>query len=474
MMSQAKMEDIISLCKRRGFIYQGSDVYGGLSGTWDYGPLGVQLKRNIMNLWWRMFVDERDDIYGVDAAILMNPKVWKASGHVDTFVDPLCEDTVNHRRYRTDHILKDNGVDADGLTMEQMDGVIAERGIKSPDGNPLSKSRTFNMMFKTFVGPSGGDSIEIGKDVEGAIVPKGKTIYALQYNPTSISYLRPETAQGIFTNFKNVVDSFYPDLPFGIAQQGKAFRNEIAPRDFIFRSREFEQMEIEYFVNPEKWQEAFDELLKSTHEFLEALGLDPKNIHELDVPAEDRAHYSKKTIDIEYDFPIGKEELMGIAYRTDFDLMNIQRVSGKSMEYTIKGTNEKFVPHVIEPSFGVERALMAVLSSAYREDEQNGSKRVYLALPEHLAPVKFAVSPLLKNKPELVEKAREIYANLSKKNPGRVMWDDNGNIGKRYRRQDEIGTPHCVVVDFQTLEDDTVTVRERDTTEQQRVKVEEL
>ena len=448
LMSQAKMEDIISLCKRRGFIYQGSDVYGGLSGTWDYGPLGVQLKRNIMNLWWRMFVDERDDIYGVDAAILMNPKVWKASGHVDTFVDPLCEDTVNHRRYRTDHILKDNGIDVDGLTMEQMDEVIAEKGIKSPDGNPLSKSRTFNMMFKTSVGATESED--------------------------SVAYLRPETAQGIFTNFKNVVDSFYPDLPFGIAQQGKAFRNEIAPRDFVFRSREFEQMEIEYFVSPEKWQEAFDELLKSTHEFLEALGLDPENIHELDVPPEDRAHYSKKTIDIEYDFPIGKEELMGIAYRTDFDLMNIQRVSGKSMEYTIKGTNEKFVPHVIEPSFGVERALMAVLSSAYREDEQNGSKRVYLALPEHLAPVKFAVSPLLKNKPELVEKAREIYANLSKKNPGRVMWDDNGNIGKRYRRQDEIGTPHCVVIDFQTLEDDTVTVRERDTTEQRRVNIEDF
>ena len=442
------MEDIISLCKRRGFIYQGSDVYGGLSGTWDYGPLGVQLKRNIMNLWWRMFVDERDDIYGVDAAILMNPKVWKASGHVDTFVDPLCEDTVNHRRYRTDHILKDNGVDADGLTMKQMDKVIVEKGIKSPDGNPLSKSRTFNMMFKTSVGATESED--------------------------SVAYLRPETAQGIFTNFKNVVDSFYPDLPFGIAQQGKAFRNEIAPRDFVFRSREFEQMEIEYFVNPENWQEAFDELLKSTHEFLESLGLDPENIHELDVPAEDRAHYSKKTIDIEYDFPIGKEELMGIAYRTDFDLMNIQRVSGKSMEYTIKGTNEKFVPHVIEPSFGVERALMAVLSSAYREDEQNGSTRVYLALPEHLAPVKFAVSPLLKNKPELVEKAREIYASLSKKNPGRVMWDDNGNIGKRYRRQDEIGTPHCLVVDFQTLEDDTVTIRERDTTEQRRVNIEDF
>ena len=447
-MSQAKMEAIISLCKRRGFIYQGSDVYGGLSGTWDYGPLGVQLKRNIMNLWWRRFVDERDDIYGVDAAILMNQKVWQASGHVDTFVDPLCEDTVNHRRYRTDHILKDNGIDADGMTMAEMDAAIAEKGITSPDGNPLSESRTFNMMFKTHVGATeSGDSI---------------------------SYLRPETAQGIFTNFKNVVDSFYPNLPFGIAQAGKAFRNEIAPRDFVFRSREFEQMEIEYFVDPEHWQEAFDELLAATHAFLAELGLKQEHIHELDVPAEDRAHYSKKTIDIEYDYPIGREELMGIAYRTDFDLMNIQRVSGKSMEYTVKGTNTKFVPHVIEPSFGVERALMAVLSGAYREDEQNGEKRVYLALPEHLAPVKFAVSPLLKNKPELVEKAREVYAQLAKANPGRVMWDDNGNIGKRYRRQDEIGTPHCVVIDFQTLEDGTVTVRERDTTEQRRVKVEEL
>ena len=447
-MSQAKMEDIISLCKRRGFIYQGSDVYGGLSGTWDYGPLGVQLKRNIMNLWWRRFVDERDDMYGVDAAILMNQKVWQASGHVDTFVDPLCEDTVNHRRFRTDHILKDNGVDADGMTMEQMDAAIVEKGIKSPDGNPLSKSRTFNMMFKTHVGATESED--------------------------SISYLRPETAQGIFTNFKNVVDSFYPNLPFGIAQQGKAFRNEIAPRDFVFRSREFEQMEIEYFVDPEHWQEAFDELLAATHAFLAELGLKPEHIHELDVPAEDRAHYSKKTIDIEYDYPIGREELMGIAYRTDFDLMNIQRVSGKSMEYTVKGTNTKFIPHVIEPSFGVERALMAVLSGAYREDEQNGEKRVYLALPEHLAPVKFAVSPLLKNKPELVKKAREVYAQLAKANPGRVMWDDNGNIGKRYRRQDEIGTPHCVVIDFQTLEDDTVTVRERDTTTQRRVDYGEL
>lgn len=441
------MEEIVSLAKRRGFIYQGSEVYGGLSGTWDYGPLGVALKRNIMQLWWRMFVDERDDMYGVDAAILMNQKVWQSSGHVDTFVDPLCEDTVNHRRYRTDHILKDNGVNPDGMTMEQMDAAISEKGIKSPDGNPLSGSRTFNMMFKTHVGATESDD--------------------------SISYLRPETAQGIFTNFKNVVDSFYPDLPFGLAQQGKAFRNEISPRDFVFRSREFEQMEIEYFVHPDKWEEAFEMLLAETHRFLDALGLPSESIHELEVPAEDRAHYSKRTIDIEFDYPIGRSELMGIAYRTNFDLSNIQRVAGKSMEYTTKGTREKFIPHVIEPSFGVERALMAVLYSAYHEDEQNGEKRVYLALPEHLAPYKFCVSPLLKNKPELVEKAQEVYKTLKGKY-GNVAWDDNGNIGKRYRRQDEIGTPHCVVIDFQTLEDGTVTVRDRDTTEQRRVTSQEL
>lgn len=443
-----KMENIISLAKRRGFIYQGSDVYGGLSGTWDYGPLGVTLKRNIMQLWWRHFVEARDDMYGVDAAILMNQKVWQASGHVDTFVDPLCEDTVNKRRFRTDHVLKDNGIDPDGMTMSQMDAAIVEHDIKSPDGNPLSESRTFNMMFKTHVGPVVDDK--------------------------SISYLRPETAQGIFTNYKNVVDNFYPNLPFGIAQQGKAFRNEISPRDFVFRSREFEQMEIEYFVHPDKWQEAFDELLASTHEFLTDLGLAPGHIHELDVPAEDRAHYSEKTVDIEFDFPIGKEELMGIAYRTDFDLGNIQRVSGRGMEYTVKGTNEKFIPHVIEPSFGVERALMAVLTEAYTEDEVNGEKRIVMKFPEHLAPVKYAVSPLLKNKPELVAKAREVYALLKKKH-GAVMWDDNGNIGKRYRRQDEIGTPHCVVIDFETIEGDgTITIRDRDTTEQRRVLISQL
>ncbi|MNH50391.1 Glycine--tRNA ligase [compost metagenome] len=443
-----RMEAIVSLAKRRGFIYQGSEVYGGLSGTWDYGPLGVSLKRNIMQLWWKMFVDSRDDMYGVDAAILMNQKVWQASGHVDTFTDPLVEDLETKQRFRADHLLKDAGYSAEGLSLDDMTKLIREKGVKSPNGNDLSEVRTFNMMFSTTVGPVADDK--------------------------SISYLRPETAQGIFTNYKNVVDAFYPDLPFGIAQQGKAFRNEISPRDFVFRSREFEQMEIEYFVHPGKWAESFDALLKDIYEFLAALGLPRESIHELEVPENDRAHYSKRTIDIEYDFPIGREELLGLAYRTDFDLGNIQRVAGKSMDYIVKGTNEKFVPHVIEPSFGVERALMAVLSAAYTEDEVNGEKRIFLKFPEHLAPIKYCVSPLLKNKPELVAKAREVY-DLLKKKHGNVMWDDNGNIGKRYRRQDEIGTPYCVVIDFDTIENDgLVSVRGRDTTEQKRVSATDL
>ena len=431
MTKQAKLDDIVSLAKRRGFIYQGSEVYGGLSGTWDYGPLGIALKRNIMNLWWQMFVDGRDDMYGVDAAILMNQKVWQASGHVDTFTDPLVECSHCNARHRADKLEDPNKCPTCGQT-----GTFGE-------------PKQFNMMFKTNVGP---------------VADEG-----------SISYLRPETAQGIFANYKNVVDNFYPDLPFGLAQQGKAFRNEISPRDFVFRSREFEQMEIEYFVHPDKWEEAFEHWMAQCYAWFEALGLPSESVHELEVPEDERAHYSKRTVDFEFDYPIGREELMGLAYRTDFDLGNIQRVSKKSMEYTVKGTTEKIVPHVIEPSFGVERALMAVLTSAYREDEQNGEKRIYLALPEHLAPVLFAVSPLLKNKPELVDKAREVYAMLSKKHPGRVMWDDNGNIGKRYRRQDEIGTPHCVVIDFETIEGDgTVTVRDRDTTEQKRLKIEEI
>lgn len=442
------MAKLIALAKRRGFIYQGSEVYGGLSGTWDYGPLGVALKRKIINRFWQTFIDGRDDMYGVDAAILMNQKVWRASGHVETFVDPLCEDVVTKKRYRTDHVLKDNGLSADGLTMAEMDALIIEKGIKSPDGNPLSASRVFNMMFKTNVGAMESED--------------------------SVSYLRPETAQGIFTNYRNIVDCFYPDLPFGIGQVGKAFRNEISPRDFVFRSREFEQMEIEYFVNPNDWERAFEEWRQAFWDFLTGLGLPKEAIHELEVPEADRAHYSKRTIDFEFDYPgLGREELMGIAYRTDFDLNNIERASGKKMEYLVKGSNERFVPHVIEPSIGVERLLMAVLATAYTEDQVGSETRVVLRLPEELAPVRYCVSPLLKNKPALVEKAREVYRALKQKY-GNVVWDDNGNIGKRYRRQDEIGTPYCVVVDFDSLDDDTVTVRERDTAEQKRVAISEL
>jgi len=441
------MEEIISLCKRRGFIYQGSDIYGGLAGTWDYGPLGTELKRNIEQLWWKFFVSNNDNIYGVDAAILMNQKVWQASGHVDTFADPLVEDLVTKKRYRADHLLKDAGEKVDGLDNDQLNKLIIEKQIKSPDGNKLSEIRIFNMMFSTNIGPVMDES--------------------------SISYLRPETAQGIFTNYKNVVDTFYPNIPFGIAQIGKAFRNEISPRDFIFRSREFNQMEIEFFVEPDKWQESFDKLLDNIRIFLkETLELPSDRIHELEVPKTDRAHYSKRTVDIEFDFPIGREELLGLAYRTDFDLRNIERMSGKSMEYRPKNGDEPFVPHVIEPSFGTERLIMAVLSSFYIND----GDRKYLKLPRNLAPVKLLVSPLLKNKPELVEKARSVYEMLNSTPEfiGKVVWDDSGNIGKRYAKADEIGVPNCVVIDFDTLEDDTVTVRDRDTTKQKRVKISEL
>lgn len=429
MSKNVSLEDLVSLCKRRGFIYQGSEVYGGLSGTWDYGPLGLSLKRNIMNLWWQTFVESRDDMYGVDAAILMNQKVWQASGHVAGFNDPMTECSNCNSRFRADHT--------------DFKKPCPHCGAR----DSFSAAREFNMLFKTNVGPIESDE--------------------------SISYLRPETAQGIFTNYKNVVDSFQPDLPFGIAQMGKAFRNEISPRDFVFRSREFEQMEIEYFVDPKDWQKQFDKWVSDVRSFLESLGLPDSSIHELDVPKEDRAHYSDKTIDFEFDFPHKRDELLGLAYRTNFDLKNIQEASGKNMEYRPKDGSQPFIPHVIEPSFGVERAVMAVLASSHAEDEIDGERRVVLKLPTQLAPVKVAVSPLLKNKPELAKKAREVYKTL-KKEFGNVMYDDHGNIGKRYRRQDEIGTPYCVTIDFDTLDDHTVTVRDRDTTKQKRVKIQEL
>lgn len=428
LMSEVTMEKIISLAKRRGFVYPGSEIYGGLSGTWDYGPLGVELKNNIKNLWWRMFVQNRDDMYGVDAAILMNPEVWKASGHVDGFQDPLVECKKCKRRFRADHVEE-----------------------KCPEcGGAFGEVRQFNMMFQTQIGATEG----------------------------SISYLRPETAGGIFVNFKNVIDSFHPKLPFGIGQIGKAFRNEIAPRDFVFRSREFEQMEVEYFVRPDEWKEAFEMWRESVHAFNEAVGIPKSSVHELEVADGDRAHYSKRTIDFEFDFPFGRKELYGLAYRTDFDLLAHEKGSSVELKHLDETSGEKTTPHVIEPSFGVDRTVLAVLASAYSEDEQGGETRVFLKFAPAVAPVKAAVFPLLKNKPELVAKAREVYVALKKEVP-QIMWDDNGNIGKRYRRQDEIGTPLCITIDFDTLGEnpdltDTVTVRDRDTGQQERVSIADL
>ena len=452
------MDNIVSLCKRRGFIFPGSEVYGGFAGTWDYGPLGVMLKKNIMDVWWNYWVEKRDDMYGVDAAILMNPKTWVASGHTATFADPLVECKACHGRFRADKI-------ADGISESVTTEEFKALNVKCPtcgktDWGPIRK---FNMMFETHV---------------GAVLPEDTTGTEAERElaKNSVAYLRPETAQGIFTNYKNVVDTFYPNLPFGLAQQGKAFRNEISPRDFILRDRECSQMEIEYFINPKDWEKEFEKFLVEYHDFLEnQFGLKKSDIRDEEVTPADRAHYSKRTVDIMYNYPNGEEELMGIAYRTDFDLKNIERESGKSMEYRDKVTNETFVPHVIEPSIGVERVFLAILANAYAEEKVEGKDetRTVLKLPENLAPYKFCVSPLLKNKPELVGKAREVYEILKEKYTF-VTWDDSGNIGKRYRKQDEIGTPKCVVIDFDSLEDGTVTVRNRDTAEQTRVKPEEL
>lgn len=444
------MEKIVSLAKRRGFIFPGSEIYGGLAGTWDYGPLGLALKRNIENLWWRQFVDSRDDMYGIDSAVLMNPKVWEASGHVGGFHDPLVEDKKTKKRYRADHLLEDAGINPSGLTLEQMGVLIAEKGIKSPDGNELSAPQQFNMMFKTTVGSVDGSDTTV--------------------------YLRPETAQGMFVNFKNIIDSYHPKLPFGIAQVGRSFRNEIAPRDFIFRVRELEIMEFEYFFHEKEWRERFDYWLEQTRAWFSALGFAQEDIKEVEIPDGERAHYSKRTVDFHFRFPHKFDEIGGIAYRTDFDLKNHIEHSKTDLSY-LTPEGERFVPHAIEPTFGLGRHVLAVLSKAYAEDELGGELRTLLKLPPHLAPVKAAVFPLLKNKPELVAKAREVRAELQKIHPA-IAWDDNGNIGKRYRRQDEIGTPFCITIDFDTLGEnpelkDTVTLRHRDTGAQERLTVAE-
>ena len=446
------MEKIVSLCKRRGFVFPGSEIYGGLAGTWDYGPLGLALKKNIEHAWWRQFVDARDDMYGIDSAILMNPKVWEASGHVNGFHDPLVTDLKTKKRYRTDHLLEEAGIDPTGMSLEAMGEAIRAKGLKSPEGNDLSAPQQFNMMFKTTVGSTDGSDTTV--------------------------YLRPETAQGMFVNFKNIIDSYHPKLPFGIAQIGRSFRNEIAPRDFIFRVRELEIMEFEYFVEEKMWQEQFNYWLEQTRAWFASLGFSPDDIKEIEIPDGERAHYSKRTVDFYFRFAHKFDEIGGIAYRTDFDLKNHIEHGKVDLSY-LTPDGGRLVPHAIEPTFGLGRHMLAVLSKAYVEDELGGEPRTYLKFPTHLAPIKAAVFPLLKNKPVLVEKAREIYMMLKKDIP-QIMWDDNGNIGKRYRRQDEIGTPACITIDFDTLGEggeslkDTVTLRDRDTGKQERVAVGEL
>ena len=411
------MEKIVSLCKRRGFIYPGSEIYGGMANSWDFGPVGAQLKKNIKDLWWKNFVEQRDDVVGLDAAIIMNPKVWEASGHVEGFTDPLVECKSCHNRFRADH-------------------VDVKKPCSECQQKNWSDTKNFNLLMKTFLG-----SVEDSK---------------------SVAYLRGETAQAMFVDFKNILSTNPKKLPFGVAQVGKAFRNEITTGNFLFRLREFEMMEIEYFVDEKDWQETFEVWRKEMWNWFELVGIDKTKIHEHEIPDGERAHYSKRTIDFEFDYPFGQKELYGLAYRTDYDLKQHQKFSGQDLSY------EGIVPHVIEPTWGVDRTFLAILLSAYFEDE----KRVVLKLKPSLAPYKVAVFPLVSNKENIVTKAKTVYQMLKLRFT--TVWDDRGNIGKRYYAQDEIGTPWCVTVDYQTLEDDTVTVRDRDTAAQIRVKVAEL
>ena len=450
--SSVSLETIVALCKRRGFVFPGSEIYGGLAGTFDYGPLGLALKKNLEKMWLDRFVNSRDDMYEIDSAILMNPHVWEASGHLSTFNDPLVTDAKTGKRYRADNLLEDAGIDPAGMSLEQMGESLKEHGIKSPDGNTFTDPQQFNMMFKTSVG-----------SVEG-----GETTV----------YLRPETAQGMFVNFKNIIDTFHPKLPFGIAQIGRTFRNEIAPREFLFRVRELEIMEFEYFLEEKNWEKDFEYWRGEMKEWFTSIGFGADDIKEVEVEGTDRAHYSKRTMDFYFKFPNGFKEIGGLAYRTDFDLKNHIQESGQDLSYLDAETNERLVPHVLEPTFGLGRHVLGVISKAYDTDMLGGEERVVLRFNPKVAPIKAMVSPLLKNKPDLVEKAKEIRKMLQKVHPA-IAWDDNGNIGKRYRRQDEIGTPFCVTIDFDTLGEtpelkDTVTIRDRDTGAQERLSITEV
>src|SRR5436853_7343379 len=436
-----RMEKIVSLCKRRGFIFQSSEIYGGLNGAWDYGPLGVELKRNLKNYWWQMTVHERDDVVGMDGSILTHPAVLRASGHVEGFSDPMIDCRTCKAHLRADQLVEKKGV----------------KQCPNCGGKDLTAPRQFNLMFETHVGAAADES--------------------------SIAYLRPETAQSIFVQFKNILEDSRTELPLGIAQIGKAFRNEINPRNFTFRSREFEQMELEYFCRPEQGMDLLAYWLKERIKFYEEIGINRKRLHILDVPDKDRAFYSKGTFDIEYEFPFGRQELEGIAYRTDYDLQQHIKASGKPLDYFDEETKERFVPHVVEPSAGVDRTVLALICDAYDEDTAPDEKgkmetRIVMRFHPRVAPIKCAIFPLLRNKEPLVTKAREVQALL--RPHINVFYDEGGAIGRRYRRQDEIGTPFGVTIDFETLGEkgeevrDTVTLRDRDSMKQERVAIKDL
>ena len=462
--SHLTMENLASLCKRRGFIFQSSEIYGGLNGFWDYGPLGCELKRNVREAWWRDMVLHREDVVGLDCSIIMHPRIWEASGHVGGFTDPMIDCRGCKKRFRADQLFEELGLKPNESAKVEEKFKIPE-GTKCPacGSKEFTEPRAFNLMFKTFVGPLQDES--------------------------SVAYLRPETAQGIFAQFGNVIATARQKVPFGIAQIGKAFRNEINPRNYTFRSREFEQMELEFFIKPGTDQEWHNYWVAERIKWYETIGLPKESITQYVYGKGELAHYASACVDIMYAFPFGVQELEGIAARGNFDLSRHQEFSGKSMEYFNQETNEKFIPHVVEPSAGVDRICLALLCNAYREEwipkegpaipaepgkqpPEGFEARTVMRFAPRVAPIKVAIFPLLKNKPELVDKSREIFLNL--RQHWACFYDQTGAIGRRYRRQDEIGTPFCVTIDFDTLKDNTVTLRERDSMQQIRIPVDQL
>jgi glycyl-tRNA synthetase len=450
----ASMDKIVALAKRRGFVFPGSDIYGGLANTWDYGPLGVELKNNIKQLWWRTFIHRRRDMVGLDAGILMHPRVWEASGHVVNFNDPLVDCKTCKSRFRADHLIEEKlGVHAEGMSPDKMSELLREANLPCPvcGNRTLTDARQFNMMFRTTIGPVSESGTEV--------------------------YLRPETAQAIFVQYKNILSTSRVKIPFGVGQIGKAFRNEITPGNFIFRDVEFEQMEIEYFVRPDDGAAKFDEWLEAMQGWVRQIGLNPDHIRLREHEQDELSHYSSRTVDFEYLFPepMGWKELYGLANRTDFDLGRHQEYSGEDLRYFEQETGERYVPHVIEPTFGVDRTILVALLDAFDEEETvdvNGKPdiRTVLRLAPALAPYKAAILPLMK-KPELAEVARSLFQEIQRQTDFVVDYDETANIGKRYRRQDEIGTPFCFTVDYESLDDKCVTVRHRDSMEQERVAI---